>query len=299
VTDDDIAGAWAAYDEAFVEPVTIKARPFIKWVGGKTQLLPEIEAVLPETFTGYFEPFIGGGAVFFHLANQGRFKTAKINDFNPEISRLYGVIKAEPHKLMAALDTMASKGFTREVYNEIRAAEYDPVEEWDLSAARTIYLNKTGFNGLYRQNKKGEFNAPWGKRDDVTLYNRDVILACSEALQNTAIETGDFALATHRAGPGSVVYMDPPYVPLTATSDFKSYTSEGFTLEDQKRVAATFKRLVDKGVHAIVSNSDTEVVRDLYQGYEIRTVMARRAVNSQGDKRGPVPEVLVLPNKVP
>ena len=279
----------------YVAPVVAKALPVIKWAGGKRQLIPEIIKFIPPKITSYFEPFMGGGALFFHLANENRFEQATVNDVNPEIANLYQVIQRVPEDLMKSLDYMAELGFSREVYNEVRAIDTQDLDPHER-AARTIYLNKCGFNGLYRQNKKGQFNVPWGKRTNPTLYDRDVILACSEALQDTTICSGDFTCATPHAGPGSVVYMDPPYVPHSETSNFKNYTADGFTMEDQIRVRDLFAQLANQGVLVIASNNDTPVVRELYAGFEVHGIQARRNINSKGAKRGPVGEILVVAN---
>lgn len=231
--------------------------------------------------------------MFFHMASGGRFEKAVINDWNPEIVNLYRTVRDDPEELMGGIDDYTTLGFTREVFELVRSwsfEELDPV----TSAARTLYLNKTCFNGLYRQNKKGQFNVPWGKKDKATVYVRENVLACSEALRDVQITQEDFALCAQEAKPGDLVYMDPPYVPLTDTSDFKSYTKDGFTLEDQERVRDEFARLANLGVHVVASNSDTPVIRELYKDFDVRTVQARRNINSKGGKRGPVNEALVV-----
>lgn len=275
------------------EKPLVKAGPLLKWAGGKTQLLPELDKAFPERCGTFFEPFIGGASVFFHMANESRFERAAINDWNPEIVNLYEVVQYEPEYLMAEIDQFMSHGLTEEKYYECRSLEVNQLDRV-VAAARTLYLNKLGFNGLYRQNKKGQFNVPWGKKSKATVYVRENVRACSEVLQDVRVTQGDFALCTQEAKPGDLVYMDPPYVPLTDTSNFKSYTKDGFTLEDQERVRNEFARLAGLGVHVVASNSDTPVIRELYEGFDIRTVQARRNINSKGGKRGPVNEVLVV-----
>lgn len=279
-------------------PVQVRAKPVIKWVGGKTQLLKPIFDALPETIETYYEPFIGGAAVFLALASEGRFRRARLNDWNPELVNLYSVVRDEPEQLMHLLD------YWRELYEADPKQVYAGVREDDRAdgpglpvdvAARTIFLNKAGFNGVYRQNKAGKFNVPWGKKPKVNFYDRENMLACSHALKLVeGFTTGDFAPAVSNAGPGDVVYMDPPYIPHSATSNFTSYTSDGFSMDDQKRVADTARQLVQQGAHVVVSNNDVAPIYDLYAGFEIRQIQARRSVNSKGDKRGAVGEVLIV-----
>lgn len=276
------------------------ARPIIKWVGGKTQLLPAIEALLPRNGheRTYFEPFMGGAAVFFHLAQRGIFSRAVLNDWNPELVNLYRSLRDFPEELMAQIDVLQtvdpSLGWEARYYaiREMDPTQLSPVRR----AARTVYLNKNGFNGLYRQNKSGKFNVPWGKKDQrVECYDPDNIRSCSQLLNDFAsLHQGDFLGTLDRALPGDLVYLDPPYVPLSKTSDFTAYTSEGFDYSDQQRLAIKFRELAERGVYVLLSNSDTPLVRELYDGFEINEVHARRNINSKGAKRGPVGEVIVV-----
>ena len=268
-----------------------EVRPFLKWAGGKTQLLPQLEELLPRTINTYFEPFIGGGAFFFHLANKNRFKRAVLNDWNPELVNAYRVVSDFTEELIEQLGQFE---ISKDYFLEIRATDPN-----DLSpvrrAARTIYLNKTAFNGLYRQNKKGQFNVPWGQYKNPRILNPEVLRACGRVLNHYAsLYTGDFSKSTEGAGEGDVVYFDPPYVPLSSTSNFRSYTSDGFTMDDQKRLAEHFKELVNRGAAVIASNSDTPEVHELYEGFERHTVKARRNINSKGGKRGPVNELIIV-----
>ena len=282
----------------------MQARPFCKWVGGKTQLLPTLLKLFPQKVTTYFEPFTGGGSVFFTMAAEGRFEFAVINDMNWELVNAYCTVRDEPADLMAVLLTIEEeyKESPEAVYYKWRAE--DPKTLLPLAAAaRFIFLNKAGFNGLYRVNSKGGFNSPWGKREKVTTFDAENILACSAALlKNVTLRQGDFSkilegdavLDVGAAKAGDLVYFDPPYVPLNPTSNFTSYTSVGFGLKEQERLAKLFKKLSDRGVKVVLSNSDTPVVRDLYAGFTIHEVQARRAVNSKGSSRGPVGEVIVV-----
>jgi DNA adenine methylase len=271
-------------------------KPFLKWAGGKGQVLPAIEAVLPFRIKGYYEPFLGGGAVFWALASSRRFESARLNDWNQELVNTYEAVRDEPEALLQTLDGHKKKAWnTREYFNEIRAQ--DP---WKLSpidrAARMIYLNKTCFNGLYRVNKKhGEFNTPFGDYRNPALADSSNIRACSQALQrNVTLTQGDFQTVFQDASPGDLVYFDPPYVPLSTTANFASYTSAGFGMADQSRLASCLKELADRDVSFILSNHDTEATRKLYEGFEIVSVQVKRNINSKADKRGHVGELLVV-----
>jgi DNA adenine methylase len=274
---------------------TKAARPFLKWAGGKTQLLPPIAAILPRTMRTYYEPFIGGGAVFFHVSTICRFERAVLNDWNRDLIDTYRVIRDFSEDLIRALNGHLSNEWnTAEYFADMRAkkpAEMDPISR----AARIIYLNKTCFNGLMRMNKSGQFNVPFGKYKNPSLFDEVNLRACAETLnKGVTLLTGDFTKALPDAGPRDVVYFDPPYVPLSATSNFASYTSDGFGLNDQRRLAFCFKNLVTRGVTCILSNSDTELVRQLYEDFEIIPVQAKRHINSKGDGRGNVGEVIVV-----
>lgn len=271
------------------------ARPFIKWAGGKTQLLPAIEAILPSKIRTYFEPFLGGGAVFWHVAGSRRFERAILNDWNLELVHTYTTIRDQPEALIHALNEHKKKAWnTEEYFYEMRA-----LDPWKLDfverAARMIYLNKTTYNGLYRVNKHGQFNSPFGRYKNPGLLDSGNIRACSQALnRNVSLLQGDFTKVFVDAGAGDLVYFDPPYVPVSDTANFLGYTSDGFTMNDQERLAVLFKRLADSDVSCILSNSDTEAVRRLYQGFEIIPVQMKRNINSKADGRGHVDEVLVL-----
>jgi DNA adenine methylase len=272
------------------------AQPFIKWAGGKRQLLPALSEILPRRMKTYYEPFLGGGAVFFHLAAEGRFERAVLNDWNRELIDCYRVIRDFPDDLIRKLlDHMSNEWNTASYFDTIRAQKpegLDPAER----AARMIYLNKTCFNGLYRVNKRnGQFNVPFGRYKNPTLFNEQNLRACSQVLNRlAALHTGDFVNAVETAGEGDVVYFDPPYVPLSVTSNFASYTSDGFSINDHHRLAALFRELFEKGVAIVLSNSDTEIVRALYQGFEMHPVQAKRHINSKADGRGPVGELIIV-----
>jgi len=276
--------------ESPTEPIVF-AKPFLKWVGGKTQLLPELLKAFPKEIGTYYEPFVGGGSVFFNLANSGQFKNAIINDWNLELVTCYRVIKKQPQALMAALDLLH---YDKTLFLAQRALRPEGLSDVDR-AARMIFLNKCGFNGLYRVNKSGQFNVPFGSyKTPPTLYVEPNIRACSAALQHVNIYNTDFDDILEHAGPGDLVYFDPPYVPLNPTSDFTSYTSVGFGMADQIRLADRVKDLANRKVKVVLSNSDTPLVRKLYQDFEIREIMARRSINSKAEGRGAITEILVV-----
>ena len=290
---------------------TTGARPFIKWAGGKNQLLPVIGPLIPSKIRTYYEPFLGGGAVFWHMANTRTFERAVLNDQNLELIQVYGTIRDQPEALVAALNRHREKAWnTREYFNEIRAMDISTLDIVERSA-RMIYLNRTCFNGLYRVNKAGHFNTPFGDYKNPNLVDSGNIRACSEALghkvsylhedgltQGTkpkvALYHDDFPKVFFDAGAGDVVYFDPPYVPVSETSNFLAYTADGFGGVDQSRLAILFRRLASMDVSCILSNSDTEEVRKTYEGFEIIPVKAKRNINSKGDGRGVVGEVIVI-----
>lgn len=267
------------------------ARPFLKWAGGKRQLADRLLKVLPTEARTYYEPFVGGGAIFFALAAAKRFHRAVLNDFNKELMDTFRVMRDFPDEL---IERLVNYPFSKKVFEEFRSKrpeDYGPVDR----AARMIYLNRTCFNGLYRVNKAGGFNVPWGKYKNPKICDPDNFHACSRVLNRyAALFCEDFADVVDGAGPYDAVYLDPPYLPLSATSNFSSYTRDGFTLDDHYRLAILFKQLADKGVAVVASNSDTKMTRQLYAGFEMHQVMAKRAINSRGDKRGPVAELVIM-----
>lgn len=266
------------------------ATPFLKWAGSKRFLADEILRRLPAKIGTYYEPFVGGGAVFFALAAEGRFKQAVIGDANGELMTLYSVIRESPSNLMTFLAVGHAQN--EKSYYKIRAQ--DPNTLTPLArAARTLYLNKVGFNGLYRVNKKGGFNVPWGKQEGRALFDADNILACSKALAEVTLTWLDFGMTIGTAGRRDAVYFDSPYVPVSTTANFTTYTAGGFGLADQTRLRDVAKALDARGVRVLLSNADTPLVRKLYRGFKIERVEAPRRVNSKGTKRGNVGELLI------
>jgi DNA adenine methylase len=266
------------------------AHPFVKAVGGKTFLLPEILKRLPAKINTYYEPFVGGGAVFFALAAEGRFKRAVIGDANAELMNVYVMVQRKPKILMEECKRLADQ--SEEAYYRIRAQDPRGLLPY-TRAARTIYLNKVGFNGLYRVNRKGGFNVPWGRQEGRTLFDEENILACSAALRETALTALDFEQTVIPAKRGDVVYADCPYLPVSVTANFTTYTAGGFELADQTRLRDVANKLDARGVRVLLSNSDTPLTRKLYRGFKIEEVQAPRRVNSKGGKRGNVGELLI------
>jgi DNA adenine methylase len=266
------------------------AHPFIKFVGGKTALLPEILPRLPAKINTYYEPFVGGGAVFFALAAEGRFKRAVIGDANEELMNVYDMIRRRPTHLMRCLESGHAQN--EKAYYKIRAQDPETLSFRDR-AARTLYLNKVGFNGLYRVNKKGGFNVPWGRQEGRAIFDEENILACSVALRETVLTVIDFSMTVAPAKRGDVCYFDSPYFPVSVTSNFTTYTAGGFGLADQTRLRDVAAALVKRGVHVLLSNADTPLVRKLYRGFKIEEVQAPRRVNSKASKRGNVGELLI------
>lgn len=266
----------------------IEAKPFIKWVGGKTQLLPEITSRMPSNFSRYYEPFIGGGALFFHLQPQ-----STLIDINEELTNTYRVIKYKTDELIADLKQhIYEKDYYYQIRNVDRTNEY---KSWSdvRRASRLIYLNKTCFNGLYRVNSRGEFNTPMGSYKNPKIVDELNLRACSQALQKAEIINGSFLEVEERVGSNDFVYFDPPYAPLNATSNFTGYSQKGFDEKMQLDLRDLGDRLNQKGVRFMVSNSNAPLILDLYQDYKIEFVYANRAINSKGNKRGKILEVLV------
>jgi len=273
------------------------ARPFLKWAGGKGQMLAQYEAFFPaEPGGAYFEPFVGSGAVFFHLQPRGLFERYSLSDANAELVNLYQVVRDQPDALLACLYDHAIR-HTPEYYYAVRArdrnpgwADASPVER----AARMLYLNRTCYNGLWRVNGRGEFNVPLGRYRKPDIYRPEKILAASRALQHATITACPFDSVLECARPGDFVYFDPPYVPVSQTANFTNYSADTFGEAEQRRLAEVFATLAARGCRVMLSNSDTPLVHELYAGFRIERVLARRAINSKAGRRGEVYEVVVL-----
>jgi len=292
--------------------MTNKGKPFIKWVGGKTQLIESIEETLPKGFGNqsnltYIEPFVGGGAVLFWILQKyPNIKRAVINDINPDLTTTYKTIKSYPKELILELRSIAdeylplSEENRKEYYLAKRARfntkSLNPVE----NSAIFIFLNRTCFNGLYRVNSKGLFNVPFGRYSNPRICDEETILADSELLQKVEILTGDFEATLKFAGEKSLFYFDPPYKPLSETSSFNSYAKEEFNDKEQIRLGEFCQRIDSMGHNFILSNSDVKgknphdnFFDDLYNQFEIKRVYATRMINANAEKRGKLTELLI------
>jgi DNA adenine methylase len=269
------------YEHQHAQP----AKPVLKWAGGKTQLLPVLLKVIPLKYGRYVEPFLGGGALLLRLAPSG----ALAADSNRELVGFYEVVRDAPQELVAAVSRIP---VAKEEYYRIRGR--DPVSMSPIDrAARFLYLNKTCYNGLYRVNRRGVFNTPFGGRVDVRIVDRGNLLRASRVLENVELRCADYREALVGAMPGDFVYLDPPYVPLGGYSDFKRYTPEFFDHEAHVRLAAEVRRLDQRGVWVLLSNSATETVRSLYNGFHMAQVKASRQINCKPTGRGRIAELLI------
>ena len=296
------------------------ARPFLKWAGGKTQLLKQFSQRLPPEMkngeiTHYVEPFVGGGAVFFYLGQRFSFDRSSIFDANEELILAYRVIKKSTKKLIHELESLESAYLSksnedrerlfynvRDSFNkkkpEINFQMYDA--EWVTRAAQSIFLNRTCFNGLFRMNRKGEFNVPFGRYKNPQILNKDNLNDVADLLKTTTIILGDFTRCKKFVDTTSFVYLDPPYRPLNDTSSFTSYAKDGFSDADQRRLAVFFKELDKKGAKIMLSNSDPRNEKsddsffdELYADFTIERVPAKRSINCNGTRRGEINELII------
>ena len=267
--------------------------PFLKWAGGKRQLMPEIREMLPDGVTThpYYEPFIGGGALFFELLP----KRAVINDYNEELINVYTAIRDNPSALIEDLKRHKN---TAEYFYKIRAIDRQPLFR-NLTkierASRIIYLNKTCYNGLYRVNNAGEFNSPFGRYKNPNIVNEPVIKAVSKYLNSSQIQISscDYALILKDIPTDSFVYLDPPYHPISESSSFTGYVQGGWDEGEQLRLRDVCNRLSERGIKFLLSNSASDFIREIYSDYNIHIVQAKRSVNSNSSRRGQVDEFLI------
>jgi DNA adenine methylase len=277
--------------------LSTKPQPFLKWAGGKGQLLDQYEPYFPQTpLRGYYEPFVGSGAVFFRLCERGLFESCYLSDLNSELLTCYRVVRDHVEDLITRLHEHKAH-HNLDYYYATRSRDRDP--SWANAspierAARLIYLNKTCYNGLWRVNQQGFFNVPMGRYVNPDIANVDRLRAASHALQDVELAVADFEAVTEQARSGDFVYFDPPYHPLSKTASFTSYAREDFGEDDQRTLARVFAELDRRGCRVMLSNSDTPFVRELYGDYRIETVTARRAINSAKGKRGAITEVVVV-----
>ena len=272
----------------------LRGKPFVKWAGGKRQIIDKLKKYVPYEYNTYFEPFVGGCALLFELSP----KKAVINDYNEELINVYKCIKDEEKfdAMCRELDRHESN-HSEEYYYEIRNIDRDKKKFNKLAdykrAARTIYLNKACFNGLYRVNSKNEFNVPFGKKTKVNTYEGPNlgIVHCLLNVYDIQLLSTDFEEAVKDAKAGDFIYFDPPYD--SETSTFNSYTENGFGKEEQIRLAKVFKELADRGCYVMLSNHNTKLVNELYEGFNIHVIEAKRNINANGKKRGKVEEVII------
>jgi DNA adenine methylase len=252
--------------------------PFLKWAGGKTQLLPELRKLYPLNFDKYYEPFLGGGAVFFDL----KPKNYLISDSNPELINTYKTIATKHKEVVKKLSKMKN---SEEYFYKVRELKFEDLDKIE-AAARTIYLNRTCFNGLYRVNKSGQFNVPYGRYKNPNFIQEERLLSASKLLSANKIRQMTFEkLRDIKISKNDFIFFDPPYVPLEGYADFKRYTKEQFHFDSQEKLAELFKSLASQGVKLILTNSNTDIVRNLYKGFDYKVIDTKRNINSRGNKR--------------
>jgi len=303
-----------------IEPVLIKAKPFLKWAGGKSQLLPQLRAYYPTNLnshkiTKYVEPFIGGGAVFFDFIQRHPIVSAYLSDINQDLGIAYCVVQQHPNILVEQLYTIEKH--YKQLASEKRKAYFYQIRQkfnqqkhtinqnlfsdlWISNTVMLIFLNRTCFNGLFRLNRKGEFNVPFGSYKNPTILNSKNIFTVSQYLQNAQIYIGDFTKCSEIVDEDTFVYFDPPYRPLSKTASFTSYSQTSFDDKDQIRLAKFFAKLHRKGAKVMLSNSDptnsspTDLFfQQLYHPFHISTVLAKRIINRDGKKRGEIRELVI------
>ncbi len=264
----------------------VSPRPFLKWAGGKGKLIQQYIPYLPKKFKTYYEPFLGGAAVFFYLNPP----SATLTDINAELVNAYRCVRDNVEELILNLEAHQLR-HCRDYYYEVRQS---PGVTNIEKAARLIYLNKTCFNGLYRENSKGAFNVPIGKYKNPKICNPALLRSVSAALQNAQINVRPFEdILEHASSCDDFVYFDPPYYPLSPTSNFTAYSRYSFTQDDQIRLKYVFAELAERGVKVMLSNSDCPFIRELYSEFNINSIIAPRLINSNARKRGKISEVLV------
>ena len=271
------------YDQILVTP-----KPFVKWAGGKRQLIPILNQNLPESFGTYYEPFLGGGALLFYILTDKNGQKCSISDLNSDLVLAYTTIRDRTDALITSLKNH-EKNYQKDsesYYYSIR--ESNPRSEIEKTS-RLIFLNKTCFNGLYRVNSKGKFNVPLGKYSNPNIINEENIRAVSHILQSsrTAIKCRDFEAVLRDAKKGDLIYFDPPYQPVSATSNFTSYTTKDFTYDDLTRLAELCLKLDSRGCNVLLSNSDSQEVADIFakNPWKINRISANRSINSNSKKR--------------
>ncbi|MBN1944072.1 MAG: DNA adenine methylase [Bradymonadales bacterium] len=265
------------------------ATPFLKWAGGKSSLLPQLGPLVPRRFNRYFEPFLGGGAMFLHLQPE----VSILGDLNRRLVDCYRAVRDEVQAVISYLEALRASHCPRQYYTLRDKFNHQADLPLAERAALQIYLNKTCFNGLYRENKEGHFNVPIGRYANPSLFDPDNLLAVSTLLKRATLLCAPFDQVLEQARAGDFIYLDPPYHPLSRTSSFTAYTSQGFDAFDQGALAELFCDLDRRGCLVMQSNSASPNIRQLYQGYPMHQVMARRSINSKGRSRGPIGELVI------
>lgn len=288
------------------------AKPILKWAGGKTSLLKTFDdgGFIPDDFNSYYEPFFGAGAMFFYLWNNNRLKYSVISDLNSELFNLYDLVKNDAQTLVDALSKIHIKNASKTYYNnraKFNSLKTIPLEDCSLEqrqkrALLLLYLNKTGYSGLYRENKKGEFNVPFGKYKNPTIVHEQAIFAAQKAFKNTRITCLDFKDAVKHARKKSFIYFDPPYMPCDNVSTFRDYHRQRFGLEEQVTLCELFEQLTKKGCYVMISNSSSKEINKMYKGLtvdaHITTITAPRMINQKNSGRQYVEEYIIT-NYIP
>lgn len=270
----------------------VNYKPVIKWAGGKSKVVNQLSKYIPERFNNYHEPFLGGGALFFYLYSmiKSNKKEAFLSDSVDELVNLYKIIRDDVDNLISI---SGKHVYDEQYYYEVRAQDTSKLNNLQR-ASRFLYLNKTCFNGLYRVNRKGQFNVSFGSYDNPVIIDENALLNASIAFKLAELSIGDFSMVLDKAQKHDFVYLDPPYVPLSATSNFTGYTPGSFSAADHNRLREAFEELSLRGCYVMLSNSNTDYVRDLYYNCNIKTINVMRAINSDVTKRGAIKELLIL-----
>lgn len=264
---------------------------FVKWAGGKKQIINQLKDYFPKKINRYFDPFVGGGAVAFYVIKTYSPNEIYISDINEDLIITYKAIKKDVESLIKKLDWYKSK-HSKTFYYETRSLNPENMSDLDR-AARFIYLNKTCFNGLYRVNSNGRFNVPIGSYKTPYIYDEKDLREISKLLKNATIEVKQFYCIENYVKSGDFIYFDPPYYPVSGTSNFTAYTKDGFFENEHKRLATLFSNLDKKGANVMMSNSDTRFIRNLYKNYNIYLVKAKRSINSDSSGRGKINEIVI------
>jgi DNA adenine methylase len=266
---------------------------FLKWAGGKLQLIEQLENLFPHKFRNYYEPFIGSGAVFFYVKSKLKPNKVILSDTNEELINCFVIVRDKPSELVESLLNHRKK-HSKEYYYAVRSIESNRLDSVDR-AARLIYLNKTCFNGLYRVNSKGQFNVPFGDYESPSIFDKNTLFQASQLLRGVHLQVMTFEKILDFAGKDDFVYFDPPYIPLSKTSSFTRYSKSDFSMKEQKQLSEVFEALDSRGCFVMLSNSDHALTRELYRDYKKNTVVvrAKRMINSVGSKRGAIDELIV------